>query len=193
MDGIPRGGLENHRKTQDTGRGTPDGNMGTEEHRELSQDTPVTCAIVTVSDTRTEATDRSGALIRSMLLDAGHLLGDYRIVPDEFDRITDTVSELAGDVEVILMSGGTGITRRDGTFEAVSSMLEKTLPGFGEIFRMLSYDDVGPASMLSRATAGVIQNTLVFSMPGSTGAVTLAMEKLIVPELSHLAWELVRQ
>jgi molybdenum cofactor biosynthesis protein B len=128
-----------------------------------------------------------------MLTDAGHMVAGYQIVPDEFDMIVETVSNLVKDVEVILMSGGTGITRRDGTFEAVSSMLEKTLPGFGEIFRMLSYDDVGPASMLSRATAGVIQDTLVFSMPGSTGAVKLAMEKLIVPELSHLAWELVRQ
>ncbi len=167
--------------------------MGAEEHRELSRDTPVTCAVVTVSDTRTEATDRSGTLVRSMLEDAGHSVAVYRIVPDEFDVITKTISQLARDVEVILLTGGTGITRRDGTFEAVSSMLEKTLPGFGEIFRMLSYNDVGPASMLSRATAGVFENTLVFSMPGSTGAVKLAMEKLIVPELSHLAWELVRQ
>ena len=167
--------------------------MGAEEHRELSRDTPVTCAVVTVSDTRTEATDRSGALVRSMLENAGHSVAIYRIVPDEFDVITKTISQLARDVEVILLTGGTGITRRDGTFEAVSSMLEKTLPGFGEIFRMLSYNDVGPASMLSRATAGVFENTLVFSMPGSTGAVKLAMEKLIVPELSHLAWELVRQ
>ena len=167
--------------------------MGVEEHRALSKDTPVTCAVVTVSDTRTEDNDKSGALMREMLAEAGHSVSDYRIVPDEFDEITSTVAELAPHVEVILMSGGTGITRRDGTFEAVSSLLEKTLPGFGEIFRTLSYDDIGPASMLSRATAGVFRNTLVFSMPGSTPAVRLAMEKLIVPELSHLAWELVRQ
>lgn len=172
---------------------TNNGKTSVDQHRELSKDTPVTCAVVTVSDTRTEATDRSGALMRSMLADAGHVVAAYQIVPDEFDLIVETVSNLAKDVEVILMSGGTGITRRDGTFEAVSSMLEKTLPGFGEIFRMLSYDEIGPAAMLSRATAGVFEDTLVFSMPGSTGAVKLAMEKLIVPELSHLAWELVRQ
>lgn len=128
-----------------------------------------------------------------MLDEAGHAVVSYRIVPDDYDRIVDTVSELVQEVEVILLTGGTGITRRDGTFEAVSSLLEKTLPGFGEIFRVLSYDDIGPAAMLSRATAGVFRNTLVFSMPGSTGAVRLAMEKLIVPELSHLTWELVRQ
>jgi molybdenum cofactor biosynthesis protein B len=167
--------------------------MSTDQHRSLSKDTPVSCGIVTVSDTRTEANDRSGDAIRMMLGKAGHSVVAYRIVPDEFELITQTVTELATTADVILMSGGTGITRRDGTFEAVSSLLEKTLPGFGEIFRMLSYEDVGPASMLSRATAGVFRDTLVFSMPGSTGAVTLAMEKLIVPELSHLAWELIRQ
>jgi molybdenum cofactor biosynthesis protein B len=167
--------------------------MGSEEHRELSKDTPVRCAIVTVSDTRSEADDRSGALMRELLENAGHPVDDYRIVPDEFDVIQSTLRELCDHVEVILMSGGTGITRRDGTFEAVSALLEKTLPGFGEIFRMPSYGDVGPASMLSRATAGVFSQTLVFSMPGSTGAVRLAMERLIVPELRHLAWELVRQ
>lgn len=167
--------------------------MGAEDHRAQSKDRPVACAVITVSDTRTEADDRSGALIRSMLIDAGHSVVDYGIVPDEFERIVDSITRLSEPAEVILLSGGTGITRRDGTFEAVSSLLEKKLPGFGELFRMLSFDDIGPAAMLSRATAGVFRNTLIVSMPGSTGAVKLAMEKLIVPELSHLAWELVRQ
>jgi molybdenum cofactor biosynthesis protein B len=167
--------------------------MGVDEHRHLAKDRPAVCAVVTVSDTRTESDDKSGAYIRSMLGEGGHSVADYRIVPDEYDLIVRTVTELSNDVEVILLTGGTGISRRDGTFEAVSSLLEKTLPGFGEIFRVLSYDDIGPAAMLSRATAGVFNNTLVFSMPGSTGAVKLAMVKLIAPELSHLAWELVRQ
>jgi molybdenum cofactor biosynthesis protein B len=167
--------------------------MGTEEHRELSRETPVRCAVVTVSDTRVESDDRSGALIRSLLDEAGHTVAAYHIVRDEVDVIQRLLRTLAPQVEVVLMNGGTGIARRDGTFEAVSTMLEKTLPGFGEIFRMLSFDDVGPAAMLSRATAGVFDNTLVFSMPGSTGAVRLAMEELVIPELRHLAWELVRQ
>ena len=167
--------------------------MSVEQHRHLSKDRPVSCAVVTVSDTRTRKDDKSGKLIKSMLAEAGHSVVDYRIVPDEYDLIIQTVSELSKDAEVILLTGGTGIARRDGTFEAVSSLLQKTLPGFGEIFRVLSYDDIGPAAMLSRATAGVFDGTLVFSMPGSSGAVKLAMEKLIAPELSHLAWELVRQ
>lgn len=167
--------------------------MSVEQHRELSKDRPVSCAVVTVSDTRTEKDDKSGKLIKSILAEAGHAIVDYRIVPDEYDLIIQIVSKLSEEAEVILLTGGTGIARRDGTFEAVSSLLQKTLPGFGEIFRVLSYDDIGPAAMLSRATAGVFNGTLVFSMPGSSGAVKLAMEKLIAPELSHLAWELVRQ
>jgi len=138
-------------------------------------------------------TDKSGALIKTLLADAGHPVTGYTIVPDEFDAIITTLRTFSASVEAILVTGGTGITRRDGTYEAISSMLDKTLPGFGEIFRMLSYDDIGPAAMLSRAIAGVFDDTLVFSMPGSTGAVRLAMDKLIVPDLSHLAWELVRQ
>lgn len=167
--------------------------MGYEDHKVLSKDTPVRCAIITVSDTRNEKTDKSGALISSMITEAGHTTSVYRIVPDEPAQIAGLLDELASEVEVILLNGGTGISKRDNTYEAVSGKLEKTLPGFGEIFRMLSYEEIGAGAMLSRATAGLYRDTLVFSMPGSTNAVRLAMSKLIAPELSHLVWEIIRQ
>jgi molybdopterin adenylyltransferase len=167
--------------------------MSHREHERLSRDTPVRVAIVTVSDTRTEATDTSGGLMRSLLVEAGHPVVAYRIVPDEPAWIGPLLDELAGLADVILLNGGTGISRRDTTYEVVAGRLDKTLPGFGELFRMLSYDQIGSASMLSRATAGVMGRTLVFSTPGSTNAVRLAMEKLIVPQLAHLVWETVRQ
>ncbi len=167
--------------------------MSHTEHEQLSRDTPVRVAVVTVSDTRTEATDTSGGLMKALLADAGHPVVAYRIVPDEPARIGPLLDELAGLAEVILLNGGTGISRRDTTYEVVAGRLDKTLPGFGELFRMLSYDQIGSASMLSRATAGVMGRTLVFSTPGSTNAVRLAMEKLIVPQLAHLVWETVRQ
>ena len=162
--------------------------MGYEDHKVLSKDTPVRCAVITVSDTRNEETDKSGALIKSILAEAGHTISFYRIVPDEPDLITQLLDQLTSDVEVILLNGGTGISKRDNTYEAVTSRLEKTLPGFGEIFRVLSYEEIGAGAMLSRATAGLYRDTLVFAMPGSTNAVRLAMRKLIAPELSHLAW-----
>ena len=112
--------------------------MGYEDHKVLSKDTPVRCAVITVSDTRNEETDKSGALIKSILAEAGHTISFYRIVPDEPDLITQLLDQLTSDVEVILLNGGTGISKRDNTYEAVTSRLEKTLPGFGEIFRVLS-------------------------------------------------------
>lgn len=167
--------------------------MGYEDHKVLSKDTPVRCAVITVSDTRNEETDKSGALIKSILAEAGHTISFYRIVPDEPELITQLLDQLTSEVEVILLNGGTGISKRDNTYEAVTSRLEKTLPGFGEIFRVLSYEEIGAGAMLSRATAGLYRDTLVFAMPGSTNAVRLAMHKLIAPELSHLAWEIIRQ
>jgi molybdenum cofactor biosynthesis protein B len=168
--------------------------VGSEEHRRLARDAPVTCALVTVSDTRTEATDESGRLMRQRLEAAGHRVSSAAIVPDEPARIRALLAELVeGPAEVLLLAGGTGITRRDRTYEAVTGLLEKQLPGFGELFRALSYEEIGAAAMLSRATAGVYRGRLVVSMPGSAAAVRLAMDRLIVPELSHLAWELVRQ
>jgi molybdopterin adenylyltransferase len=167
--------------------------MSYEEHTKLSRDTPVRCAVVTVSDSRDEESDRSGRLIRTALEEAGHSIVSYRIVPDEADRIGDVIDEMAPTCEVILLNGGTGISRRDTTVEVVNAKLEKSLAGFGELFRMLSYDEIGAGAMLSRATAGLYRDTLIFSMPGSTNAVRLALEKLIVPELRHLVWEVVRQ
>jgi molybdenum cofactor biosynthesis protein B len=154
---------------------------------------PVRCAVVTISDTRTEETDRSGGLLRVKLEGAGHEIAFYRIVPDEPAVIREVVQGLAGKVEAVLFNGGTGISARDRTYEVLTGMLEKELSGFGELFRMLSYDDIGPGAMLSRATAGVYQGTLFFSMPGSLGAVKLAINELILPELKHLVWEIVRQ
>ncbi|MEZ4699695.1 MAG: MogA/MoaB family molybdenum cofactor biosynthesis protein [Rhodothermales bacterium] len=167
--------------------------MSHDEHQQLARDTPVRVAVITVSDTRTEETDTSGALMKTLIVNAGHTVVDYRIVPDEPARIGPLLDTLGKEADVILLNGGTGISRRDTTFEAVSGRLDKVLPGFGELFRMLSYEQIGSGAMLSRATAGVMGRTLVFSTPGSTNAVRLAMEKLIVPELAHLVWETVRQ
>jgi len=163
------------------------------DHQEQAEDTPVRCAVVTVSDTRTEDTDTSGPFIRSALEDAGFTVTRYAIVPDEPARIAALLDELPGAVDAILMNGGTGISARDQTVDVVENHIEKPLPGFGELFRMLSYDEIGAGAMLSRATAGVVRNTLVFAMPGSTNAVKLAMTELILPELKHLVWETVRQ
>ena len=164
-----------------------------EHHAEADAYAKLRCAVITVSDTRTEETDRSGGLMQVRLEKAGHETVIYRIVPDNPAVIKDAMQKLAGNVDVVLFNGGTGISRRDRTFEAVSSLLEKELPGFGELFRMLSYQEIGAAAMLSRATAGVYKDTLFFSTPGSLNAVKLALDKLIIPELKHLVWEIVKQ
>lgn len=167
--------------------------MSYEEHKQQSRETPVRCGIVTISDTRTEDTDTSGALVRSALVEGGFDVVAYRIVPDEPHEIGEALDVLCTRCEAILTSGGTGISRRDTTIEVVTGKLEKTLPGFGEIFRMLSYSEIGAGAMLSRAVAGLYRDTLVFAMPGSTNAVRLAIQKLILPELQHLVWEILRQ
>ena len=167
--------------------------MGAEDHREQAGQGSVPIAIVTVSDTRTPATDESGQLIRALAEGAGHTIVDYRIVKDEPDQVLAALNDFsAGPARLIVFNGGTGIGRRDRTYDVISKALEKTLPGFGELFRMLSYQEVGAAAMLSRATAGVYRDRVIFSTPGSPNAVRLAMEKLILPEMQHLAWELVR-
>jgi molybdopterin adenylyltransferase len=162
----------------------------TDQHRQASPQM-VRCAVVTVSDTRTLATDRGGELLVTLLESAGHQPVRRDIVPDEPQRIHKLMEELvnATDVDAVLVTGGTGISARDQTFETISQMLTKTLPGYGELFRMLSYSDIGPAAMLSRAIGGVIGRVVVLTMPGSPAAVRLAMEKLIVPELGHLVYE----
>jgi len=147
----------------------------------------VTCAIVTVSDTRTVDTDRSGQSMRALLDAAGHRVGSYVIVPDEPARIGAALADLPESVEVVLITGGTGIAARDTTYEAVSRLIDKEIHGFGELFRMLSYAEIGSAAMLSRAVAGVAGRRVLFAMPGSTAAVELAMERLILPQLGHVA------
>lgn len=168
--------------------------MPYQEHKKQAEGA-VCCAVVTISDTRTEADDRSGRIIRDLLEAGGHTTGFYQVVPDDPALIRDLVIRIIdkGDCQAILTSGGTGIAARDTTYEAVTGLLEKRLDGFGELFRFLSWDDIGSGAMLSRAVAGVYRDTMIFCMPGSSGAVRLAMEKLIVPELSHLVWEIWRQ
>jgi len=162
--------------------------MGHREHR-LQGPAVVPCAVLTVSDTRDESTDTAGALIRRTLRRAGHPVVDYRILKDEPRRIVSHLGALAaaGRARVVLLTGGTGIADRDSTFEAISDRLDKRLDGFGEIFRALSYRAIGSAAMLSRAVAGTYRGMVLFSMPGSKDAVRLAMTRLILPELSHLA------
>lgn len=168
--------------------------MPADDHRTQAEEKgQIRLAIVTVSDTRTAETDKSGQLIRALTEAAGHAVVDYRIVRDEPDEVQQALDDFAaGEAQIIVFNGGTGISRRDRTYDVISRALEKTLPGFGEIFRMLSYEEIGAAAMLSRATAGVYRETVVVSTPGSSNAVRLAMEKLILPELQHLAWELTR-
>jgi molybdenum cofactor biosynthesis protein B len=167
----------------------------TQQHRrEAEKRGPIACAILTVSDTRTEETDTSGKAIRERLEGGGHSVVFYRIVKDEPDQILALLDQVVDEARarVILFNGGTGISHRDTTYDALSRKLEKTLPGFGELFRMLSFVERGGAALLPRATAGVYRERLVFSMPGSSNAVKLAMDRLIVPELEHLAWELTK-
>jgi molybdenum cofactor biosynthesis protein B len=166
------------------------------EHKQKAaqnQKGPLTVAVVTVSDTRTPETDVNGQYLRRELEAAGHVVHSTRIVRDEPAEVEAALDQLAAeDIHLVLFNGGTGISRRDRTFDVLSAKLEKTLPGFGEIFRMLSYEQVGAAAMLSRATAGVYRGKIVVSTPGSPAAVKLAWEKLIAPEIHHLAWELSR-
>ncbi len=164
--------------------------QSTAQHRSESPKS-VRCAVVTVSDTRTLETDRGGQLVAEMLSEAGHQVTAREIVPDEPARIRPLLERLAdaASVDAVLITGGTGIAERDRTFETVSGLLTKTMPGYGELFRMLSYPEIGPAAMLSRAVGGVRNNVIILTMPGSVAAVQLAMEKLIVPEIGHLVYE----
>jgi len=149
--------------------------------------------VVTASDSRGEAEDTSGAYLKSALAAAGHLLAGYRIVRDEPAEVRSALdAAAAAGAEAVIVNGGTGISGRDRTYEAVAGLLEKRLDGFGELFRMLSFQEIGSAAMLSRAVAGAWQGRAVFSVPGSTAAVRLAWEKLIGPELGHVAFELAK-
>jgi molybdopterin adenylyltransferase len=162
-----------------------------EAHR-ASAPASVRCAILTVSDTRDKNSDSSGNLIREMLGFSGHAIVDYQIVPDEPDQIRRVLDDWIArdDVQAVLTNGGTGIAARDTTYDAIAGLLDKRIDGFGELFRMLSWQEIGPAAMLSRAVAGVAGDTLIIAMPGSTNAVRLAMTRLITPELGHLVYEI---
>lgn len=168
--------------------------MSSDIHRQAAAGQgSVPIAVVTVSDTRTPETDVSGQVIRTLAEAAGHAVVDYRIVKDEPDQVQQALDDFtAGPARLVIFNGGTGISQRDRTYDVISRKLEKELPGFGELFRMLSYQEVGAAAMLSRATAGVYRGAVIFSTPGSPNAVQVAMEKLILPEIQHLAWELIR-
>lgn len=148
----------------------------------------VRCFVLTVSDTRTEATDTGGRAIVDLLTAAGHEVIGRAIVKDDPDQVRALVlgHAAAGHAQAVITTGGTGISARDSTYEALSSLLDKRLDGFGELFRMLSYEQIGPAAMLSRATAGIANRCIVAALPGSEAAVRLAMEKLLLPELGHL-------
>ncbi|WAL58678.1 MogA/MoaB family molybdenum cofactor biosynthesis protein [Thermocoleostomius sinensis] len=152
----------------------------------------VGCAVLTASDTRSPETDRSGRLIRQLLRENGHRIEQYALLKDEPAQIRAMVAEWVAqpEIQTIVLNGGTGIAPRDTTYDAIERLLEKTLPGFGELFRWLSYQEIGSRAMVSRAVAGVHQGTLIFSLPGSSNAVRLAMEKLILPELTHLVKQL---
>ena len=154
----------------------------------------VRCFVITVSDTRTDATDTSGRVIAALLEAAGHAVAGRSIVKDEPELVRGTIErQLANpDVQVIITTGGTGITSRDSTYEAIDGMLQKRLDGFGELFRMLSYEQIGPAAMMSRACAGLIAGRIIVSLPGAEAAVRLAMERLLIPELGHLVQQAMR-
>lgn len=165
--------------------------MAVHEHKEKAKKS-VRCFVVTVSDTRDETTDTSGQTIKQLLAAEGHQAAGYRIVKDEPVQIEALLSQALGssEVDAVIVNGGTGIAPRDGTYEVVSRFLEKKLDGFGEIFRYLSYLDIGSAAIMSRAAAGTARGKVLISLPGSKGAVSLAMEKLVLPEIRHMVSQL---
>jgi molybdopterin adenylyltransferase len=161
--------------------------VSSEDHKAAAP-AQVRVFVLTVSDTRTDDSDTSGLAICALLKDAGHRVAAKAIEKDDPRRVAELVRQQAviGDVDAIITTGGTGLTSRDSTFEAIDALLSKRLPGFGELFRMLSYEDIGSAAMMSRACAGTIGKIVVISLPGSEQAVRLAMTKLVIPELAHL-------
>ena len=152
----------------------------------------INCAIITVSDTRTLDTDKSGQLIQQLLLKAGHQILNYDLIKDEPEEIHQLLLQLSlnSELDAIICNGGTGIVPRDNTYDVISNLLDKIIPGFGEIFRYLSYQEIGSRAIASRAVAGIKNQQLLFSLPGSSNAVRLAMTKLILPELNHLVDQL---
>jgi molybdenum cofactor biosynthesis protein B len=168
--------------------------MSYQEHQASAKSIAARCAIVTLSDTRTLETDTGGKRIANLLRDDGHVVIEHRVIPDDADGFKLVLDELLGrpDVDAILTTGGTGISRRDLAIGVVESTIESPLPGFGELFRMLSWDQIGSGAILSRATAGIARGKVIFAMPGSVAAVDLAMTKLILPELRHILHEILK-
>lgn len=164
--------------------------MSVEAHKQ--QKIIANVMVLTISDSRSKETDRSGQKMMELLKEHGHKIVTYKIIKDEREMIEKTLRQGCQDeeVQVILINGGTGIAKRDVTFDVLQTLIERPIPGFGELFRMLSYEEIGSSAMLSRASAGITQNTVIFSTPGSINAVQLAMEKLILPELSHIIREM---
>lgn len=163
----------------------------TDQHRRAARDQVAAVAVLTISDSRSAETDSGGDLIAALIGEAGHRVVARALVRDDAAAIERQLRAWIAEpsVAVICTTGGTGMARRDTTYEVAGRLLDKTLDGFGELFRMLSFEQVGAAAMLSRATAGLAGDTFLFTLPGSTNAVRLAMERLIVPELRHLLWE----
>lgn len=161
-----------------------------DHHARVAQ--PFGVAVITVSDTRTAETDTSGSMALRLLEDAGHEVRDYRILKDEPEQIRGAVDELASrpNIRAIILTGGTGISPRDRTYESLVNLFDRRLDGFGEIFRSISYEEIGPLAILSRAIAGIRGNTVIFSVPGTPAAVTLAIQRLILPALQHTIAEM---
>jgi molybdenum cofactor biosynthesis protein B len=168
--------------------------MGVDEHKRDAEGIgPISFAVITVSDSRSEAEDESGKFIQNRMQAAGHQLISYRLLKNDLEAIRhDVITLVEAEVGCIVTTGGTGLGSRDVTIEAVTPLLDKSLGGFGELFRHLSFDEVGTAALMSRATAGSVRGTIVFCLPGSTKAVRLALERLILPELKHVIRELRR-
>ena len=166
--------------------------MSYKDHQSAAKSISVRCAIVTLSDTRTPETDVSGKRIADLLASDHHHVHERHVIPDDPDRLAQLLEELLGlpELDAILTTGGTGITHRDQTIAVIEKIIDAPLPGFGELFRMLSWQQIGSGAILSRAVGGVARKKLIFAMPGSTAAVELAMTKLILPELRHLMHQL---
>lgn len=162
--------------------------MSYRKHIEESSSEAVRCAVLTISDTRTSETDTSGRRMRELLVEGRHQVVDSRILPDDPMKIQELIKQWLGrsDIDAILTNGGTGVSRRDQTMDVIDGLLDRVLPGFGELFRMLSWEEIGSGAMLSRAEGGIARDKLLFALPGSTAAVELGMKKLILPELKHL-------
>lgn len=163
-----------------------------DEHQQAAQPIVARCAVLTLSDTRDASTDKSGSRIRELLEGDGHAVANYQLIPDDADQLDDVLRALRdrADVDAILTTGGTGVSKRDATVPVIERFIDQPLPGFGELFRLLSWEQIGSGAMLSRAVGGIARGKLLFALPGSTKAVELAMTRLILPEIRHLLREL---